>query len=107
MTQTIKSVAMSNADKIMLECTGCGRKKRVLRDLSDPPGLALMQTQCHRCNRGKYTPEFYFDAQGQEINCDGELLIRHIPPKLAAMGPSLAIGMSIIAVGLLVYSVAF
>jgi hypothetical protein len=108
MPQVCSSVAMSNTDKIMLECTSCGRKKRVSREPTDPPGLTLMQTQCHRCNRGRDTPEFYFDAQGQEIDCDGELLIRQMPAKLAMIAPKLAmIGMSIIAVGLLVYSIAF
>jgi hypothetical protein len=92
---------MSNADKILLECTSCGRKKRVPREPTDPPGLALMQMQCDRCNRGDFAPEFYFDAQGHEINCDGELL----PPRL--MRPEVAIiTISIIAVGLLVYYVA-
>lgn len=92
---------MSNTDKIMLECTNCGRKKRVSRDLSDPPGSALMQTQCDRCNRGNYTPEFYFDAQGREINCDGELLpSRPMRPEMAI------IAISSIVVGLLVYYVA-
>jgi hypothetical protein len=108
MPQACSSVAVSNTDKIMLECTSCGRKKRVSREPTDPPGLTLMQTQCHRCNRAKYAPEFYFDAQGQEIDCDGELLIRQIPAKLARIAPKLArIGMSIIAVGLLVYSIAY
>ena len=87
---------MSEADKIMLECTSCGRKKRVAREPCDPPGLVLMQMQCNRCSRGNFSPELYFDAQGHEINCDGELL----PPRL--MRPEMAIiAMSIVALGLL------
>ncbi|MFM9848262.1 MAG: hypothetical protein ACKVP3_14005 [Hyphomicrobiaceae bacterium] len=91
---------MSNADKIMLECTSCGRKKCVPREPNDPPGLALMQTQCNRCSRGHFSPEFYFDAQGHEINCDGELL----PPRLMRREMAI-VAMFIIAAGLLVFSV--
>ena len=88
---------MSNADNIMLVCTSCARNKRVPRESTDPPGLALMQTQCNRCSRGNYSPELYFDAQGHEINCDGELL----PQRL--MRPEMVIlAMSIVALGLLV-----
>ena len=39
-------------------------KLRTPREPTDPPGLALMQTQCDRCNRGPVAPEHYFDAQG-------------------------------------------
>jgi hypothetical protein len=99
---------MPTADKIMLECTSCGRRKRVLREPNDPPGLALMKTQCHRCGGSGASPEYYFDTQGQEIDRDGALLIRQIPPKLAMIGPTLVIiGTWILAVGLLVYFVAF
>jgi hypothetical protein len=99
---------MPTADKIMLDCTRCGRKKRVLREPTDPPGLALMKTQCQHCNPGSTSPEYYFDAQGQEIDCDGALLIRQIPRNRGMIGPTLVIiGTWIIAVGLLAYFVAF
>lgn len=88
---------MSNAAKITLECTSCGRKKRVLREPTDPPSLALMQTQCDRCNRGPVAPEYYFDAQGQEIDCDGELLSRLVVRSETAIAV-----MSIVALALLV-----
>jgi len=88
---------MSNADKIMLECTSCGRKKRVPREPTDPPSLAMMQTQCNRCTRGDYSPELYFDAQGHEINCDGDLLARRL------MRPATTItAITVIAVALFV-----
>ena len=92
---------MSNADKIMLECTSCGRKKRVPREPTDAPGLALLQIVCDRCDQGNYSPQIYFDAQGHQIDCDGELL----EPSLLRRDTVL-IAISVIAAGLLIYEIA-
>jgi predicted metal-binding protein len=92
---------MSGQDKIMLVCTSCGRRKRVPRDPSDPPGLALMQTVCGRCDKSKATAEFYFDAQGNQIDCDGELVSRR-----STWLRTVLVAMSVIVIGLVLYHVA-
>ena len=104
---TARRQAMRDQGKIIVECTSCGRTTHAQRSPFDPPGLALTKTQCRRCNPG-FTSKRYFNAQRQEIDCDGELLIRQIPPKLAAIGPTLVIvGTWIIGVALLVYFVFY
>lgn len=94
---------MLNKEQVIVECTSCRRTTHAQRSPFDPPGLALTKTQCRRCSPG-LTTERYFNAQGEEIDGEGELLIRQIPPKLASIGPTLVIaGTLIIGVGLLIY----
>lgn len=75
---------MRDQGTLVVECTSCRRTTHAQRSPFDPPGLALTKTQCRLCNPG-FTTERYFNANGEEINRDGDLLIRQIPPQLSMM----------------------
>lgn len=57
---------------VKLECPKCKRTLTVERDETDPANCARIVTSCPECNRGDFALVDYFDAEGRQINCDGE-----------------------------------
>ena len=56
---------------ITLRCPKCHRTQESHRDDSDPPGTAVVEAPCNRCDNGGDKPEtLYFDAKGRQW--DGE-----------------------------------
>lgn len=57
--------------KVKLRCPKCSRTMEVTRDPTDPPGTAVVESPCNRCEESGGRPEtLYFDAQGRQF--DGE-----------------------------------
>lgn len=58
--------------KITLRCSRCARTKQVAKDPSDPPGTAIVESLCDRCEDGGNKPEtLYYNAQGFQFDGDG------------------------------------
>lgn len=57
---------------ITLECPGCHQKRTVERDETDPANCARIVTSCPECNHGDFALVDYYDAEGRQINCDGD-----------------------------------
>lgn len=55
--------------RVTIECPQCGKTKRTLPDLSDPPKTARIRLACPKCigDRKTVTIE-YFDAEGNDID---------------------------------------
>ena len=59
-------------DKIVLRCPKCKRAKRVYLDPSDPPGTAIVEATCDRCDDGGGFPEtHYYDSHGRWFDGEG------------------------------------
>lgn len=62
---------------ITLRCPHCARTKPTTVEPIDPPGTAVIECMCDRCDTGGFKPEVsYYDAQGRQIDIDGNLLTR-------------------------------
>lgn len=59
---------------VQLECPQCGRTKWANRDPSDPPRTAKVLAHCDRCPGEDNGEVGYFDAEGREIDLEGEPL---------------------------------
>ena len=56
---------------LILRCPQCKRTMRATREDTDPPGTAVVETACDRCDDGGGSPEtHYYDAAGRWF--DGE-----------------------------------
>ena len=58
---------------VTLECYR-RRTMVVARDATDPPNVARVRCRCDRCDDGDHDMTDYFDAQGRQINVDGEVM---------------------------------
>ena len=57
---------------IKLRCPVCKRIKMVYKDPTDPPGTAVVEAPCDRCDDGGNKPEtHYYDAKGRWFNGEG------------------------------------
>lgn len=57
---------------ITLRCPACKRTQMVCKDRSDPPGTAIVEATCDRCDDGGGFPEtHYYDAQGRWFDGEG------------------------------------
>ena len=52
---------------VTITCRGCGRRKMVERDKTDPPATARVDCICDRCDQGDKAEVFYFDSSGRQI----------------------------------------
>jgi phage FluMu protein Com len=59
---------------VQLRCPRCKRSKRVRRDPSDPPNCATLEFACPKCNPTNDEMVDYYDADGDQINVDGDKL---------------------------------
>lgn len=60
--------------KIRLYCRQCGRSQYVDKDETDPPNVAIIDVDCPDCNDGDRELVDYFNAEGHQIDLDGNLL---------------------------------
>lgn len=58
---------------VTLECPRCKRTKRVQPEDTDPPNTAKVVSMCDRCPDDAAIID-YFDAEGRQINLDGQPL---------------------------------
>lgn len=57
--------------EVQLRCPQCKRTKFVMNEKHDPPGTAVVEAVCDRCEKSSDRPEvLYFDASGRQF--DGE-----------------------------------
>lgn len=57
---------------VTLRCPDCKRTKMVCKDPTDPPGTAVVEAPCDRCDRGGDKPETrYYDAKGGWFDGEG------------------------------------
>jgi hypothetical protein len=55
--------------RITLRCPKCSRTKKADPEPSDPPGTAIVEATCDRCDDGGGFPEVhYYDAKGGWFN---------------------------------------
>jgi len=59
---------------ITLRCPKCKRARTVEREDYDPKNCAVIECSCDRCNHFDSSTVDYFDAEGRQINLDGELI---------------------------------
>jgi len=59
---------------VQFRCPKCKRVAKVKRDETDPPNCAVVEISCPDCNPGDRELIDYFDADGQQIDCDGKKL---------------------------------
>lgn len=52
---------------ITMRCPKCKRTKSAERDETDPPGTAVVQVTCDRCDNGDFAEVLYFDAAGNQL----------------------------------------
>lgn len=51
---------------ILLRCQMCKRTKKAPVDPTDPPGTAVVEAPCDKCDDGGLKPEVhYYDAEGR------------------------------------------
>lgn len=62
--------------KIRIYCHTCKRWKCIDKDSSDPPNAAIIDVTCPDCNPSDRTLVDYFDEEGRQIDCDGNLMSR-------------------------------
>ena len=58
---------------VTLVCPHCKRTMRVVMDPTDPPGCAEVHSTCDKCPDDAAVID-YFNAAGQQISCDGDVL---------------------------------
>lgn len=68
-----KPSKLEPSGNVWLECPQCRRKQRVARDKTDPPNAYRVQASCPKC-RDEATIVDYFDAEGRQIDCDGNIM---------------------------------
>jgi hypothetical protein len=61
------------APRVMIECPKCGRTKLVPLEFPDPPGTSRIVFPCNKCEQDG-AGIYYFNAQGQQINWEGNPL---------------------------------
>jgi hypothetical protein len=52
---------------ITMRCPNCKREQAAPRDATDPPGTAVVQATCDRCDRGDFAEVIYFDRNGRQL----------------------------------------
>lgn len=58
------------AHGITLRCPKCKRTQAAPRDATDPPGTAVVQATCDKCDEDDFGEVLYFDHDGRQLNID-------------------------------------
>lgn len=61
---------INDLERITIHCTGCGRKKRIKREITDPVRAATVQIKCERCSPGDFDTPHFIDADGNHVPWD-------------------------------------
>lgn len=62
------------AGLVMLRCRQCARTKKTFKHRTDPPNTAVVDCICDRCDRGDFAEVIYFDAEGRQLDGDGNAI---------------------------------
>ena len=63
--------------RVTLRCPACKSEQRCARHSSDPANCAVIELTCPKCYRdGDRQLLDYFDAAGDQIDCDGNFVAR-------------------------------
>lgn len=64
---------------VTLRCPTCQQTKAADLDATDPPGTAVVQVTCPKCNAGDFAEVIYFDASGKQLGLDPPLTVGDAP----------------------------
>ena len=64
--------------RVTLRCPKCKKEKDAAMDQTDPPGTAVVLTQCPECVGGDFSTVDYFDKDGKEASAvqEGRLVLQ-------------------------------